>query len=117
MYKTAQNYPTTSLQIVGFNIRPLWDTAIPIELFLDNTTAANFRNYLANATATQLEIASSCLDSNGQNCTANNGTCVTNLNQQNGTYAVTCLPGPQPPFPVTHIPTSPANTRQGRTII
>lgn len=79
-------------QIIGFNIRPLWDPAFPLEYFMDPNTTDNFRAYIANATASYLYMANNCLDAQGQNCTANNGSCITDLTvQDNGTYAFDCV--------------------------
>lgn len=64
-------------QIIGFNLRPLWDPAIPYEYFMNQNLSNNFREYLFNSTNTFLDMANNCLDAAGQNCTANNGTCIT----------------------------------------
>ena len=64
-------------QVIGFNLRPLWDSAIPYEYFMSQNLSNNFREYLFNSTNTFLDMANNCLDAAGQNCTANNGTCVT----------------------------------------
>jgi hypothetical protein len=77
-------------QIIGYNLRPLWDPAIPLEYFLNSTEASNFRNYIENATVTTL--LEDCLDSMGQNCTANGGVCVPNLASIHGNYSYNCVP-------------------------
>ena len=64
-------------QIVGFNLRPLWDTALPFEYFMNESLATNFRAYIFNATRTYVEMANNCFNEAGQNCTANGGTCIT----------------------------------------
>lgn len=64
-------------QIIGFNIRPLWDPALPLEYFMSQNLSTNFREYLLNATLTFEDMANNCLNAAGQNCTANNGTCIT----------------------------------------
>jgi hypothetical protein len=64
-------------QIIGYNLRPLWDPALPLEYFLGQNLSTNFREYLFNATVTYEDMANNCLDAAGQNCTANNGTCIT----------------------------------------
>lgn len=65
--------------MVGFNLRPLWDAAIPIESFLGDELAQNFRSYLERATQDGQERARSCLEENGQNCTELGGVCVSGM--------------------------------------
>lgn len=76
-------------QVIGFNLRPLWDTAIPYEYFMNQNLSNNFREYLFNATATYLDMANNCLNAAGQNCTANNGTCLT-VRTQGGKVGCIC---------------------------
>ena len=76
-------------QVIGFNLRPLWDPAIPYEYFMNQNLSNNFREYLFNATTTYLDMANNCLNAAGQNCTANNGTCIT-VRTQGGKVGYIC---------------------------
>lgn len=64
-------------QIIVYNIRPLWDIAIPYEYFMSQSLSNRFREYLANTTLTFLQMMNNCTDANGESCVANNGTCIT----------------------------------------
>lgn len=76
--------------MIGFDLRPLWDVGIPLELFLNSTEAGNFRNHIYNATADYL--LKECLNDQGQNCTTNGGVCVPDLTEISGNYTFNCVP-------------------------
>jgi hypothetical protein len=78
-------------QIIGFNVRPLWDAAIPLESFMGEQLVTSFRGYLQNATDEMTRLSQNCTDTDGRSCTEAGGKCVTDLDRDNnGTYVFWC---------------------------
>lgn len=75
--------------MIEYALKPLWDPKIPLELFMTKGEAVNFREYLYNATVTQLASGNSCADAYGD-CYGNGGICLPKYDPETGTYEFVC---------------------------
>jgi len=69
--------------MIEYALKPLWDPKIPLELFMTKGEAVNSREYLYNATVTQLASGNSCVDVYGD-CYGNGGHLSAKVRPGNG---------------------------------
>lgn len=76
--------------MIEYALKPLWDPDIPLELFMPKTEANNFREYLRNATITQLAGGASCKDEFVGDCYGTGGICLPKYDPESGVYDFEC---------------------------
>lgn len=77
--------------MIEFGLKALWDVTLPLETFLTPQEADNFRNYIYNATITQLAAGDSCKTASNVDCYGSGGLCTPVFDAIKGVYSYECL--------------------------
>lgn len=106
----------SSVQIVQFGLRPLYDPEIPLETFLSPDLASSFRGALKNVTETEWAKIDVC----NQNCTLfGDGVCITVPDISTKTVSYECVyskPLPDEP-PIQSYASDTTRAMQGRMLL